>query len=54
MEFKKLVWLGVFAGGFIGNYVPTLWGADMFSMSSVILSAIGSFAGIWVLYKLTH
>jgi hypothetical protein len=54
MEFRRLVWLGVIIGGALGSYAPAMWGGDTFSVSSVILSAIGSLAGIWVMYKLTH
>lgn len=40
-------------GSFIGSYVPGLWGDTSFlSMSGVIFTAIGGFAGIWLAYKL--
>ena len=52
MERNKLIWLGLFVGGAIGGYIPSLWGGNMFSMSSVLLSALGSFLGIWLGFKL--
>lgn len=41
-------------GGSIGSYIPALWGADMFSMSSILLGGLGTIAGIWVGFKMTH
>mgnify|MGYP006866198587 CR=1 FL=1 len=52
MEQKKLITIGMIVGGIVGGYIPSLWDANMFSMSSVILSAVGGFAGIWAGYKL--
>lgn len=39
-------------GSTLGGIVPTLWNAEMFSLSSVFLSAIGGFLGIWLGYRL--
>ena len=39
-------------GSVVGAYIPLLWGSSAFSMSSVIFSAVGGFAGIWVGFKL--
>lgn len=47
MDRKKLIWMGVLVGSTIGSLVPSLWGAGMFSFSSVILSGVGGFLGIW-------
>jgi hypothetical protein len=44
--------LGMFAGSFAGSYVPLLWGASAFSVTSILLGAIGGFLGIWLAYKL--
>jgi hypothetical protein len=48
---KKLIWLGFFVGSTVGSMVPYLWGADMLSFSSLVLSAIGGALGIWAGYK---
>jgi hypothetical protein len=35
-------------GMFVGGYVPELWGAGSFSLSSLLFSAVGGGVGIWV------
>lgn len=54
MSLKKLIWIGMLFGSVAGGYVPTLWGADMLSFSSLFGSFIGSFVGIWAAYKLNQ
>lgn len=54
MNSKSIIWIGVFVGSTIGGFIPSLWGADFLSMSSVIFTAIGGFAGIWLGYKLSN
>jgi len=39
-------------GGTIGGYIPALWGAGLFSFSSILFNAIGAIAGIYVGFKL--
>jgi len=51
MESNKLIWLGLFVGSSIGSFLPELWGADLFSLSSIFLSALGGILGIWLGYK---
>jgi uncharacterized membrane protein YeaQ/YmgE (transglycosylase-associated protein family) len=50
---QKRIWLGVLIGSVIGGFIPDLWGADLFSYSSVLLSTIGGFAGLWLGYKMS-
>lgn len=38
-------------GSVVGGYIPNLWGASLFSFSSIILTAIGGFFGIWLGFK---
>lgn len=52
MEQKKLIMFMMVVGSTVGGLIPNLWEAEMFSLSSVILSAIGGFIGIWIGYKL--
>ena len=52
MERSRLIWIGPFVGSAVGGYVPALWDAGMLSFSSVIGSAIGGGAGIWLGYRL--
>jgi uncharacterized membrane protein YeaQ/YmgE (transglycosylase-associated protein family) len=51
---KRLIWIGTLVGSVIGGFIPLLWGASDFSMSSIIFSSIGAMVGIIVTYKLTH
>lgn len=41
-------------GSTIGGLIPGLWGAGFLSFSSVILSAVGALAGIYIAFKMTH
>jgi len=52
METKKLIWLGMILGSGIGSFLPMLWGGGYFSMSSVILTAVGGILGIWAGFKM--
>jgi hypothetical protein len=40
-------------GGFVGGYVPTLWGASDFSLQSLVFAAVGGIAGIWLGVRLS-
>lgn len=44
----SLIYLYIAVGGFIGGVIPSLFGADITSIWSVITTAIGSFVGIWL------
>lgn len=54
MDSKKIIMLFMFIGSTIGGFLPMLWGGGALSMSSVITTAIGGFAGIYIGYKLTN
>lgn len=54
METRRIIWICMLFGGFIGGYVPTLWGAGYFSFSSLIFNALGAIVGIWIGFKLTR
>lgn len=41
-------------GSTIGGFIPELWGAGFLSFSSVILSAVGALAGIYIAFRMTH
>jgi len=49
---KTFVMIGMIAGGTAGGYLPMLWGGSVLSVSSIIWSAVGGFAGIWLGYKI--
>ena len=44
---KTLIWLGMFAGTWLGGWLPTLAGADWLSLWGVAGSVVGGLAGIW-------
>jgi predicted MFS family arabinose efflux permease len=48
MRSPRSIWLGIFVGSTIGGFIPELWGADLLSYSSVLLSGIGAFVGLWI------
>ncbi len=55
MESKKTIYLGMFIGGLIGGYAPSLlWGAGTFSFSALLGNAIGAIVGIYIAFKLTR
>lgn len=51
---KKITTLFMVIGGAVGGYVPMLWGAGYFSFSSLLFSALGAIAGIYLAFKLTR
>ena len=52
MSTKSLVFIFMTIGSIIGGYVPALWGGDMFSTSSLVLSSVFAIVGIWVGFKI--
>jgi hypothetical protein len=54
MESKRIVWIFMTVGLFVGGFIPMLWGASEFSFSSIILSGVGGIAGIWIGFKLSR
>ena len=45
---KRLVVLGMLIGSTLGGYVPTWFGANAFSYTSIIGAFVGGIAGIWI------
>lgn len=54
MESRALIWIGLFVGSTIGGFIPALWGDSFLSFSSILLSALGGIAGIYVGFKLSN
>jgi hypothetical protein len=50
---KKILYLFLIIGGIIGGYVPALWGASLFSTTSIIGNFVGGAAGLYLGYRLT-
>jgi ABC-type antimicrobial peptide transport system permease subunit len=51
---KSLVYLCIAVFGFIGGYIPVLFGDSGFSLVSIITSGIGGLFGVWVAYKISN
>ena len=51
---KSLVWIGVLIGSTIGSFIPLLWGASVFSFSSIIFSGLGGILGIIAAYQINQ
>lgn len=49
---KSLITLGIFVGSIAGSYIPTFFGADGFSVLSILGGLVGAFVGAWLGYKL--
>jgi len=49
---RSRIWLAIFIGSTIGGFIPALWDPDLFSYSSLLLSGVGAFAGLWIGYKM--
>lgn len=54
MQSRSLIWLGTIVGSTLGGFIPTLWGASFLSFSSILFSALGACAGIWVMFKVSQ
>jgi hypothetical protein len=52
MSSKTLIWIFLFIGSTVGGAIPMLWGDSFFGMWSVVLTAVGGIAGIYVGFKL--
>ncbi len=49
-----ITWMMAGLGGFLGGYIPLLWGANYFSFSSLFFNTLGALLGLWVGFKMTH
>jgi uncharacterized membrane protein YeaQ/YmgE (transglycosylase-associated protein family) len=54
MSMKTNVSIGVIVGSIIGGYVPSLWGAGMFSYWGLFTSTVGGLLGVYLGYKLSQ
>ena len=51
---KKVIMLGMIFGSMIGGYLPTIFGADAFSFTAIMCSALGGFIGIYLAVKVLN
>ena len=45
---RSIIGLCIFVCSTVGGFVPDLWHAGMFSMSGIVLSAVGGIVGLWL------
>jgi hypothetical protein len=51
MPSRALIWVAILIGSTIGGAIPELWGAEMLSYTSLLLSGIGALVGLWIVFK---
>ena len=44
---RSVIGMCALVGLTVGGYVPVLWGASSFSLTSLLFGAAGGFAGVW-------
>ncbi|MCL5407069.1 MAG: hypothetical protein M1429_01050 [Patescibacteria group bacterium] len=48
---KAIYFFAIFAGSIVGGYVPTLFGAGIFSLWDIVGSTLGAFIFLYLAYK---
>lgn len=46
--------LGMVFGSTVGGYLPTWFGANVFSFTSIICAFIGGIIGIWLTFRILN
>jgi hypothetical protein len=54
MSRKTLIYICMAIGTTAGGYLPLLWGDTFFSMTSVLLTGMGGFLGIYIAVKISQ
>jgi hypothetical protein len=52
MVSRALVWVAIFIGSTIGGAIPTLWGGEMLTYTSLLLSGVGALVGLLIAVKM--
>ncbi len=53
MQTKHLIYLGIFFGSTAGSWIGSMFDhGNFFGLWGILLGAVGSFAGVWVGYRL--
>jgi hypothetical protein len=50
---RSVIGACAFFGLIAGGYLPDLWGASSFSLASILFSALGGIAGVWIGVRLS-
>jgi hypothetical protein len=51
---KLIMYTLITVGGIVGAYIPSLFGADGFSVWAIVGSTIGGLIGIYAAYKISQ
>jgi hypothetical protein len=51
---RSVIGLCAFVGTLVGGYVPEVWGASGFSVSSLLFGAVGGIAGVWLGFRISE
>lgn len=51
---KRMIWIMAALGGWLGGYIPLLWGGSSFSMAGILFSGLGAIGGIWIGFMMTR
>ncbi len=54
MNTKQVILTATLIGTTVGSLIPLLWGDSVLSLWSVVLTALGGLAGIYIGYKITR
>ena len=49
---KSVIGLCAGFGSIVGGYLPELWGASGFGLTSLLFSVVGGVAGIWLALRI--
>jgi uncharacterized membrane protein YeaQ/YmgE (transglycosylase-associated protein family) len=52
MPTRTSIWVAILIGSTIGGAIPELWGAEMLSYTSLLLSGIGALVGLWISFRM--
>ena len=53
MRSSSYIWIGILIGSTGGGLIPELWGDDVLSYPSVLLSGVGALVGLWIGFKIS-
>ena len=51
---KRVLWMCLLVGSTVGGLVPEAWGASAFGAASLLFSALGAIAGVWVAARISE